>query len=181
MGTTPEFGSLRSDDDNWDIVSSVGYTALLVAGWRALHAVSPQPLVRDEYAKVFIAASRDPYLAGVLANPGSTEDEMAFPRLYGVQTRFFDDFFVASGQAGVRQAVIVAAGLDSRAFRLEWPDGTRVILRCNAVTGHQLRSQAEGGGKYISCFTVHTSSPVRLNIVPLASASEPALLGEDRS
>lgn len=55
------------------------------------------------------------------------------------------------------------------------------ILRCNAVTGHQLRSQAEGGGKYISCFTVHTSSPVRLNIVPLASASEPALLGEDRS
>ncbi|MBS2079965.1 SAM-dependent methyltransferase, partial [Mycobacterium tuberculosis] len=34
MGTTPEFGSLRSDDDNWDIVSSVGYTALLVAGWR---------------------------------------------------------------------------------------------------------------------------------------------------
>lgn len=127
VGTTPEFGSLRSDDDNWDIVSSVGYTALLVAGWRALHAVSPQPLVRDEYAKVFIAASRDPYLAGVLANPGSTEDETAFPRLYGVQTRFFDDFFVAACQAGIRQAVIVAAGLDSRAFRLEWPDGTRVF------------------------------------------------------
>ncbi|BBY10102.1 class I SAM-dependent methyltransferase [Mycobacterium marseillense] len=127
MGTAPEFGSLRSDEDTWDIVSSVGYTALLVAGWRALHAVSPQPLVRDEYAQVFIAASRDPYLAGVLANPGSTEDEMAFPRLYGVQTRFFDDFFVASGQAGIRQAVIVAAGLDSRAFRIEWPDSTRVF------------------------------------------------------
>lgn len=127
MGTAPEFGSLRSDEDTWDIVSSVGYTALLVAGWRALHAVSPQPLVRDEYAQVFIAASRDPYLAGVLANPGSTEDEMAFPRLYGVQTRFFDDFFVVSGQAGIRQAVIVAAGLDSRAFRIEWPDSTRVF------------------------------------------------------
>jgi methyltransferase (TIGR00027 family) len=127
VGTTPEFGSLRSDDDNWDIVSSVGYTALLVAGWRALHAVSPQPLVRDDYAKVFIAASRDPYLAGVLANPGSSEDEMAFPRLYGVQTRFFDDFFAASGEAGIRQAVIVASGLDSRAFRLEWPESTRVF------------------------------------------------------
>jgi methyltransferase (TIGR00027 family) len=127
MSTTPEFGSLRSEDDQWDIVSSVGYTALLVAGWRALHAVSPQPLVRDEYAKVFIAASKDPYLAGVLANPGTTEDETAFPRLYGVQTRFFDDFFAAAGDAGIRQAVIVAAGLDSRAYRLEWPNGTTVF------------------------------------------------------
>ncbi|OBG76984.1 MULTISPECIES: class I SAM-dependent methyltransferase [unclassified Mycobacterium] len=127
MSTSPEFGSLRSDDDHWDIVSSVGYTALLVAGWRALHAVSSSPLVRDEYAKVFIAASEDPYLAGVLANPGTSEDETAFPRLYGVQTRFFDDFFAAAGEAGIRQAVIVAAGLDSRAYRLDWPAGTTVF------------------------------------------------------
>lgn len=126
MGT-PEFGSQRSDDDQWDIVSSVGYTALLVAGWRALHAASPQPLVRDEYAKVFIDASRDPYLADALANPGTSEDQTAFPRLYGVQTRFFDDFFTSAGGAGIRQAVIVAAGLDSRAYRLDWPDGTTVF------------------------------------------------------
>ena len=89
--------------------------------------LSPQPLVRDDYAKVFIAASQDPYLAATLANPGTSEDEMAFPRLYGVQTRFFDDFFVAAGAAGIRQAVIVAAGLDSRAYRLEWPQGTTVF------------------------------------------------------
>jgi methyltransferase (TIGR00027 family) len=127
MSSSPEFGSLRSDDDHWDIVSSVGYTALLVAGWRALHAVSPQPLVRDDYAKVFIAASRDPYLAEVLANPGTSEGETAFPRLYGVQTRFFDDFFTSAGDPGIRQAVIVAAGLDSRAYRLEWADGTTVF------------------------------------------------------
>jgi len=127
MDTAPEFGSLRSDDDQWDIVSSVGYTALLVAGWRALHAMSPRPLVRDEYAKAFIAASQDPYLVGLLANPGTSEDETAFPRLYGVQTRFFDDFFASAGDAGIRQAVIVAAGLDSRAYRLKWPDGTTVF------------------------------------------------------
>jgi methyltransferase (TIGR00027 family) len=127
MSTTPEFGSLRSDDDQWDIVSGVGYTALLVAGWRALHAMSPQPLVRDEYAKVFVAASQDPYLVGVLANPGTSEGETAFPRLYGVQTRFFDDFFTSAGDAGIRQAVIVAAGLDSRAYRLEWSSGTAVF------------------------------------------------------
>jgi methyltransferase (TIGR00027 family) len=127
MSTTPEFGSQRSDVDDWDIVSSVGYTALVVAGWRALHTLSPHPLVRDEYAKDFISASQDPYLAGVLANPPTSDDETAFPRLYGVQTRFFDDFFTSAADAGIRQAVIVAAGLDSRAYRLEWLDGTTVF------------------------------------------------------
>lgn len=124
---TPKFGLLRSDDDQWDIVSGVGYTALLVAGWRALHAVSPQPLVRDEYAKYFITASADPYLTGLLANPGTSEAETAFPRLYGVQTQFFDSFFSSASASDIRQAVIIAAGLDSRAYRLEWPSGTTVF------------------------------------------------------
>ena len=62
MSTSQDkWGVDRSDDDTWDIVSSVGYTALLVAGWRALHAVSDHPLVRDDYAKYFIAASADPF------------------------------------------------------------------------------------------------------------------------
>lgn len=127
MSSKPRYGSLRTDDDHWDIVTGVGYTALLVAGWRAVHAVSAQPLVRDEFAKYFIEAAGDPYLAGQLANPATTDDETAFPRLYGVQTRFFDDFFAAAGGAGIRQAVIVAAGLDSRAYRLDWQDGTTVF------------------------------------------------------
>jgi methyltransferase (TIGR00027 family) len=119
--------TMRSDDDEWDIVSSVGYTALLVAGWRALHAVSAQPLARDGYAKLFIAASEDPYLTGLLADPGTSEGATTFPRLYGVQTRFFDEFFSSAADRGIRQAVIVAAGLDSRAYRLNWPSGTTVF------------------------------------------------------
>lgn len=119
--------TVRSDDDEWDIATSVGYTALLVAGWRALHAMSSQPLVRDEFAKHFIAASADPYLTGLLADPGTSEGATAFPRLYGVQTRFFDEFFRSAVALGIRQAVIVAAGLDSRAYRLDWPSGTTVF------------------------------------------------------
>jgi methyltransferase (TIGR00027 family) len=118
---------LRTDHDEWDIVSSVGYTALLVAGWRALHALSARPLVRDEHAKHFITASADPYLTGLLADPGTSEGATVFPRLYGVQTRFFDEFFSAAADSGIRQAVIVAAGLDSRAYRLNWPSGTTVF------------------------------------------------------
>lgn len=123
--TTP--GWARSDNDQWDIVTGVGYTALLVAGWRAVHALSPQPLARDDYARLFIAASADPYLNELLSRPPESENATTFPRLYGVQTRFFDDFFAGAAQNGIRQHVVVAAGLDSRAYRLDWPSGTTVF------------------------------------------------------
>ncbi|GFG75905.1 class I SAM-dependent methyltransferase [Mycobacterium botniense] len=125
--TEPQYGSARSDDDTWDIVTGVGYTALLVAGWRAVHTLCPQPLVRDDYARHFITASGDPYLMGLLTNPATSEDATAFPRLYAVQTRFFDEFFRSAAAGGIRQAVIIAAGLDCRTYRLDWPDGTTVF------------------------------------------------------
>ncbi|MDT5408762.1 MAG: hypothetical protein QOG14_982, partial [Mycobacterium sp.] len=39
---------------------------------------------------------------------------------------YFDEYLLAAVQAGVRQVVILASGLDSRAYRLPWPDGTTV-------------------------------------------------------
>jgi methyltransferase (TIGR00027 family) len=44
-----------------------------------------------------------------------------------VRTRFFDDFFLAATGSGIRQAVILASGLDTRAYRLPWPAGTTVF------------------------------------------------------
>jgi methyltransferase (TIGR00027 family) len=38
-----------------------------------------------------------------------------------IRTRFFDDYFRDACAAGCRQVVILAAGLDTRAFRLTWP------------------------------------------------------------
>jgi methyltransferase (TIGR00027 family) len=126
--TTPEREKwVRSDNDEWDIVNSVGYTALVAAGWRALHAASPQPLVRDQYAKHFVAASADRYLTGLLASPGTSEGAGVLPRLNGVQVRFFDEFFRSASDGGVRQAVIIAAGLDCRAYRLAWPVNVTVF------------------------------------------------------
>jgi methyltransferase (TIGR00027 family) len=43
-----------------------------------------------------------------------------------VRTKFFDDFFIGAGAAGIRQAVILASGLDSRPYRLPWPQGSTV-------------------------------------------------------
>ena len=127
MATSQPRTWARTDDDEWDIVTGVGYTALVVAAWRAIHAGGPRPFVRDEYAKRFITASGDPYLSGLLASPPTSEDATTLPRLYGVQTRFFDEFFGSAAAGGIRQAVILAAGLDSRAYRLAWPDQTTVF------------------------------------------------------
>ncbi len=43
-----------------------------------------------------------------------------------VRTRFFDEFFTGATKAGIEQAVILASGLDTRAYRLQWPAGTVV-------------------------------------------------------
>lgn len=125
---TPKQGrSARTDTDEWDIVSSVGYTALVVTAWRALHAAHPQPLAHDDYAGPFVRASADPRLIGLLDHPATSGNSTVFPRLYGVQTRFFDEFFESAARRGIRQAVIVAAGLDSRAYRLDWPADAAVF------------------------------------------------------
>ena len=117
-----KWGVDRTDDDTWDIVSSVGYTALLVAGWRALHAISEQPLVRDDYAKHFIAASADPFLNGALADPGTSEGASRFSRgCTACRPGSSTNSSSPPRGRGIRQAVIVAAGLDSRAYRLDWP------------------------------------------------------------
>ncbi len=42
------------------------------------------------------------------------------------RTKWFDEFFIAAGAGGIEQAVILAAGLDARAWRLPWNDGSVV-------------------------------------------------------
>lgn len=118
----------RSDGDQWDIVTSVGYTALAVAAMRAVATALPQPLARDEYAESFVRASGEPYLVGLLGEsadqPGGSISN--WPEFFSVQMRFFDSFFGDACANGMRQAVILAAGLDARAYRLQWPTGTKV-------------------------------------------------------
>ena len=43
-----------------------------------------------------------------------------------VRTNFFDTYFNDAVASGIRQVVILASGLDSRAYRLDWPAGTTV-------------------------------------------------------
>jgi len=50
-----------------------------------------------------------------------------FVNFQGARTRYFDEYFRRAAAAGVRQVVILAAGLDSRAYRLDWPAATTIF------------------------------------------------------
>jgi methyltransferase (TIGR00027 family) len=123
---------VRSEGDTWDITTSVGSTALFVATARALEAQKPDPLAVDPFAEVFCRAVGGPS-ADVLdgrapEHPLKTTDfGEHFVNFQGARTRYFDNYFRRAVDAGVRQVVILAAGLDSRAYRLAWPDHTTIF------------------------------------------------------
>ncbi|HEU4363541.1 MAG TPA: class I SAM-dependent methyltransferase [Mycobacterium sp.] len=126
----------RTDDDSWEITESVGATALGVAAARAAETEHENPLISDPFARVFLDAAGDgvwnwysaPHLpAEVLEAAPEWPLRMQAMRSYmASRTAFFDTFFLDATGAGIRQAVILAAGLDARAWRLPWPDGTTV-------------------------------------------------------
>ncbi len=126
----------RTDNDTWEITESVGATALGVAAARAAETESENPLISDPFARVFLNAAGDGMwnwfaAANLPAEIVEAEPDLK-PRMQGMvdymaaRTAFFDQFFLDAARAGVHQVVILAAGLDSRAWRLPWPDGTTV-------------------------------------------------------
>lgn len=121
---------MRTDNDTWDITSSVGATALFVAAARALEANKSEPLVVDPYAEFFCRAVggewADVFDGKAPDNKLMSEFGRHFVNYQAARTKYFDDFFYAAADAGVRQIVIPAAGLDSRAYRLAWPAETVV-------------------------------------------------------
>ncbi|MGW4098927.1 class I SAM-dependent methyltransferase [Mycobacterium sp. NPDC004974] len=122
----------RSDTDSWDLASSVGATATMVAAARAIASAEPDPLINDPYAADLVRAVGVEFFTKLVDGEIALDGELAAGAelmigIMAVRTKFFDDFFTeAVAEAGIRQAVILASGLDSRAYRLPWPDGTVV-------------------------------------------------------
>jgi len=123
----------RSDADSWDLSSSVGATATMVAAARTLASREDDPLIDDPFAAPLVRAVGLDFFTGVV---DGTVDLTAVDAgggarmlvdMMAVRTKFFDDFFTDATEAGIRQAVILASGLDSRAFRLRWPTSTVVF------------------------------------------------------
>jgi methyltransferase (TIGR00027 family) len=127
----------RSDSDTWDLASSVGATATMVAAARALASEDTNPIINDPFAAPLVRAvgidfftrvvdgEIDPTLEENVGENGKGELQTETDSL-AVRTRFFDEFFTNATAAGIGQAVILAAGLDARAYRLAWASGSVV-------------------------------------------------------
>ena len=123
---------MRTDNDTWDIKTSVGSTALFVAAAaRALEAQKRDPAAVDPFAELFCRAAGGEWadLLDGMAPEHALKSQFGtdFVNFQGVRTRFFDTYFGKAAAAGVRQVVLLAAGLDSRAYRLDWPAETVVF------------------------------------------------------
>ncbi|PBA33806.1 SAM-dependent methyltransferase [Mycobacterium intracellulare] len=119
----------RTDRDRWDLATSVGATATMVAAQRALS--SEAKLIDDPYAAPLVrAVGIDVYVRlvnGEIEAGGNTEfDPRRMAQGMACRTRFYDQFFLDATRGGIGQVVILASGLDSRAYRLPWPAGTVV-------------------------------------------------------
>ena len=121
----------RTENDTWDLASSVGATATAVAAQRAIASKGPEPLLNDPFADPLVRAVGSDVFVKLLDNEIDRSDDpllnrQAVNEQITVRTRYFDDFFMQATESGVRQAVILASGLDTRAYRLAWPAGTVV-------------------------------------------------------
>src|ERR1700751_1040011 len=124
----------RTDDDNWDLASSVGATATFVASGRAMATKDPRGLINDPFAEPLVRAVGLDFFTKMMdgeldldAIENATPERIqAMIDGMAVRTKYFDDYFIDATGAGVRQAGILASGLDARAYRLPWPAETVV-------------------------------------------------------
>lgn len=125
----------RTDNDTWDLASSVGATATMVAAARAIATTAENALINDPFAEPLVRAVGVDFFTRLATGELRAEDLDADSASVGMQrmtdnmavrTKFFDEFFLEAAAAGVKQAVILASGLDARAYRLAWPAGTTV-------------------------------------------------------
>lgn len=109
------------------MLTGVPKTALGVARIRAGESARSDHLFNDPYAAAFVAAMPDAYSADALRSDAERVIGARIAVQVVVRTRFYDDYLLAATKEGVRQVVLLAAGLDTRAFRLDWPAGTEVF------------------------------------------------------
>ncbi|MCV7379075.1 SAM-dependent methyltransferase [Mycobacterium alsense] len=124
----------RTDDDTWDLATSVGATATMVASGRA--RATRAGLIDDPFAEPLVRAVGVDFFtrwaAGELDSrdvdvPGAAWGMQRMTDMLAARTRYIDAFFAEAQQAGVDQVVILASGLDARGYRLRWADGTTVF------------------------------------------------------
>jgi methyltransferase (TIGR00027 family) len=134
------------DGGSGDTPTGVGGTAIGVAAARAVESARPDRLFDDPLAGAFVAAAD--WRPWVLSDERQRALVATLATWVVVRTRFIDDVLLDSAADGCRQMVLLGAGLDTRAFRLDWPDGTRLFeLDTAAVLDFKDRVLSEQGAE----------------------------------
>src|SRR5438270_11563747 len=111
----------RTDNDSWDLATSVGATATMVAAARAVASKADHPLINDPFAEPLVRAVGIEFFArwvngDITAADVDLPDEpwglQRMSDLMAARTRYFDAFLRDAMDTGIRQAVILASGLD---------------------------------------------------------------------
>ncbi len=113
--------------EQWDIVTGVGITALGVAGGRAIETSRPDGLITDPYADLFVEAAQAPAPIPTRLDESSDPVWGSLSDYVGVRSLFFDRYLTEATRSGASQVVLMAAGLDTRAYRLQWPSSCRLF------------------------------------------------------
>ena len=123
------YGSLRAPVDlaldigDGTAMTPVGLTSQWIAAARALETESADPLYRDPLARELAGSAGFAMMKVMRAAMGAPDTADPDPYLT-IRTRYLDDAMLAAvGDGSIAQAVILAAGMDMRAFRLDWPAG----------------------------------------------------------
>ncbi|WP_031086436.1 class I SAM-dependent methyltransferase [Streptomyces sp. NRRL WC-3549] len=129
VGTARQHEDVEHEDVE-GVDGGVGLTALLVAAARAIETHRPDSLAQDVYAEGFVRAAPacTDWPLRIERVPDGDRNPLwgRFARYFGLRTRVLDDFLLRAVSAGAHQVVLLGAGLDTRAFRLDWPSG-RVV------------------------------------------------------
>lgn len=182
----------RTDDDSWDLASSVGVTATLVAAGRAMATKDPRGLINDPFAEPLVrAVGLDLFtkmMDGELDMSAIADVSPAVARAMvdgnAVRTKYFDDYVLNAAGRGIRQVVILASGLDTRAYRLPWPTGTVLyeidqpqVMEFKATTLAELGARSLTTLRALSV-DLRADWPTALRAAGLDSAAPTAWLAE---
>ena len=104
-------------------MTPLGSTARWIAAARALETESDDPLFRDPFARELAGESAFAVLADTRSSMGTPDTSGPMPYL-SIRTRFFDDLILSAvDRSSIAQVVVLGAGMDTRAHRLQWPAG----------------------------------------------------------
>src|SRR6516225_3979404 len=104
-------------------LSAIARTARWTAAARAHESARTDHLFQDPWATQLAGVDGEAWWQGL-----SPQQQAGAAIFQPIRTRFFDELLErATGQDGIRQVILLAAGLDTRAFRLPWPEGTHLF------------------------------------------------------